>query len=62
MTEPWAPEGLFWLFRKILDFLHPNLGEKNSGNICDHKKDTLRDYFKPNFRSLGPVVLILQDL
>ena len=30
-------------------------------NIFDHEEDTLRDYCKPDFRSLGPLVSILQS-
>ena len=34
--------------------------EKNSGNIFDDQRGYYRDYFKPNFKYLGPLVSILQ--
>ena len=59
VTTCWVPERLIWLFVKKRDHLDPNFGKIFSGNIFDHRGYS-RDYFKPNFRSLGPLLLILQ--
>ena len=53
----WVPEGVFWSFIKIRDSLHPNFKEKNSGTYLITGYP--RDYFKPNFRSLAPLVSVL---
>ena len=55
----WWPAGFrspFFALCQKGDPLDPNFGKIISGNIFDHQKDTLGIIFKPNFRSLGPLV------
>ena len=54
-----AKESFFGPLSKKRDPLDPNFRKIISGNIFDHQKDTLRIIFKPNFRSLGPLVSLL---
>ena len=60
MTACWFSGRLFWPFVKNGGLLEPNFGKIISGDIFDQKKGYSRDYFEPKFRSLGPLVSILQ--